>query len=118
MKSNTASESRPRGPAFRFQGDGVASINMLSIGALSDFSIPAAQSMDESASGAKRPFDEYAIYVVHGTKQRRPIVRHVIGGALHTSRKRSRENLQGSPRHCRHSGNVIPCSHRIATISA
>jgi NAD(P)-dependent dehydrogenase (short-subunit alcohol dehydrogenase family) len=22
---------------------------------------------------------EYAIYVVHGTKQRRPIVRHVIG---------------------------------------
>jgi hypothetical protein len=37
MKSNAASESRPRAPAFRFQGDGVASINMLSIGALSDF---------------------------------------------------------------------------------
>jgi hypothetical protein len=71
-----------------------------------------------TASGAKRPFVEYAIYVVHGTKQRRPIVRHVIGGALHISRKLSRENLQGSPRHCRHSGDVIPCSHRIATISA
>src|SRR6266481_4584416 len=71
-----------------------------------------------AAVGAKRPVVEYAIYVVHGTKQRRPIVRHVIGGALHISRKRSRENLQGSPRHCRHSGNVIPCSHRIATISA
>src|ERR1700730_18138617 len=37
MKSNATSESRPRAPAFRFQGDGVASINMLSIGALSDF---------------------------------------------------------------------------------
>jgi hypothetical protein len=32
--------------------------------------------------------------------------------------KRSRENLQGPPRHCRHAGNVIPCSHRVATISA
>jgi hypothetical protein len=37
MKSNATSESQPRAPAFRFQGDGVASINMLSIGALSDF---------------------------------------------------------------------------------
>jgi hypothetical protein len=37
MKSNATSESRPRAPAFRFQGDGVASINMLSIGALSVF---------------------------------------------------------------------------------
>jgi hypothetical protein len=37
MKSNATSESRPRAAAFRFQGDGVASINMLSIGALSDF---------------------------------------------------------------------------------
>ena len=37
MKSNANSESRPRAAAFRFQGDGVASINMLSIGALSDF---------------------------------------------------------------------------------
>jgi hypothetical protein len=36
MKSKATSESRPRAPAFRFQGDGVASINMSSIGALSD----------------------------------------------------------------------------------
>ena len=49
--------------------------------------------MGTSGVGAKRPFVEYAIYVVHGTKQRRPIVRHVVGGALHISRKRSRENL-------------------------
>jgi hypothetical protein len=71
-----------------------------------------------AACGAKRPFVEYAIYVVHGTKQRRAIVRRVIGGALHISRKRSRENLRGSPRHCRHSGNVNPYSHRIAMVSA
>jgi hypothetical protein len=31
-----------------------------------------------TAQGAKLPFVQYAIYVVHGTKQRRPIVRHVI----------------------------------------
>jgi len=51
MKSNATSESRPRAPAFRFQGDGVASIDMVSIGALSDFFDTSAQSMDESASG-------------------------------------------------------------------
>jgi hypothetical protein len=51
MKSNANSESRPRAPAVSLQGDGVASINMLSIGSSS---IPAAHSLDESAFGTKR----------------------------------------------------------------
>jgi hypothetical protein len=37
MKSQLTSVSRPRAPAVRFQGDGAASTNMLSIGSLSDF---------------------------------------------------------------------------------
>jgi hypothetical protein len=51
MKSNANSESRPRAPAVSLQGDGVASINMLSIGSSS---IPAAHSLDESAFGTNR----------------------------------------------------------------
>ena len=48
-----------------------------------------------AACGAKPPFVEYVIYVVYGTKQRRPIVRHVIGGALHISRKRRERTSKG-----------------------
>src|ERR1700722_17174171 len=48
MKSNADSESRPRAPAVRLQGDGAASVNMLSIGSSS---ISAAHSLDEFAFG-------------------------------------------------------------------
>jgi hypothetical protein len=64
-----------------------------------------------AAIGAKRPFVEYAIYVVHGTKQRRPIVRLVIGGAQAIAREPPKEAATLPPFWQR-------CSHRIATISA
>jgi hypothetical protein len=52
MKSNVTSESRPRAPAVRVQGDGAASTNMLSISSLSDFFDTSGPVDGESASGA------------------------------------------------------------------
>jgi hypothetical protein len=65
MKSKANSEITTPRPAVRLQGDGVASINMLSIGSSS---IPAAHSLDESAVGTFRTCRDVRVESAFGGK--------------------------------------------------